>query len=38
MPKEGEPPFSTYDGMKAFFEGAYKGWVESAAKLAKESA
>jgi hypothetical protein len=34
MPKDGEPPFATADGLKAMIVGMYAGWVNNAAKLA----
>jgi hypothetical protein len=34
MPKDGEPPFATADGLKAMFVDIYAGWVNNAAKLA----
>ena len=37
MPEPDEPPFATYDGMKAFWEHAFAGWTATASEMAAKA-
>ncbi|KOO35276.1 hypothetical protein Ctob_006463 [Chrysochromulina tobinii] len=37
MPEPDEPPFATYDGMKAFWENAFAGWTATASEMAAKA-